>query len=383
MYPYATMTDRRRPRSDTRREARCASRLSIVCASAVALTTGCANDSRAAMSVFDVPDSELGSTGSMETASADDEATHGDTTVAHHGDTGEGDDDNDDESKFDLPGDADVGPGNCTCSGSQDGIYVLHNATVLGIGVTEIYFFDPPAKSFTRIGALDCPAPLGWTPSSMAVDRAGHAWVSYYDLVSQSAKLFRTPLSDPEACEEVPYVPSEPGWWLIGMGYATTDPVSNCDELFVYNSDRYTESPNFLPGGSKLARYEEGSGQLELIGDTEYPVAELSGSGDGELLAFAGINEVSSVLAVLDKGTGASLEDVALPGVDIGSSFAFAMWGGDVYLFTPGDEGGRSKVTKIDRDGNEGGNVELYMADAGVLISGAGVSTCASYEPPG
>lgn len=297
--------------------------------------------------------------------------------------TASGDDASDEGgAKFDLADEPDS-PGACACDGSQDGIYVLHNAGAFGIGVTQIHFFDPLQKSFSLVGELDCPAPLGWTPSSMTVDRSGRAWVSYYDIVTQSAKLFHVPLSDTSACEEAPYVPPGEGWWLVGMGYSTTDPTSNCDDLFIYNSDRYTEYPDFGPGGSELARYDEISGMLEIVGPTAYPTAELTGSGDGQLLAFAAVDETSAVLAVLDKTTGAALEHVVLEGVDTGSSFAFAFWGGDVYLFTPGEHGGRSQVTRVDHDQSDGGGTELYLADAGLLISGAGVSTCASFEPPG
>jgi hypothetical protein len=277
-------------------------------------------------------------------------------------------------------GDDDGDGGACPCQNVLDGIYVLHTP---GIGQPSIYFFDPPANTFTPVGQLGCAAPAGYTANSMAIDRAGNAWINYYNLATQEGKIFRAPLTDPPACEEVPYTQPGGGWFLLGMGYATVSANSSCDQLFVYKSDRYSEYPDFGPGGAELARYDEGAGALDIIGPTDYPVGELTGTGDARLFAFAPVSTELAVLVHLEKDSGAELEHTDLEGFDITNAFAFAFWGGDVYFFTETTPmAAVSKVTRLDYDGNDGGGLSVYNADTGIHIPGAGVSTCASFEPP-
>jgi hypothetical protein len=271
--------------------------------------------------------------------------------------------------------------GNCECVGVLDGIYVL------AANERAVYFFDPPAKTFTKIGDVGCSAPAGWVANSMAIDRQGNAWFNYYnvDLLggTNQGKLYTAPLANLGSCTELPYVQNPPGqWFLMGMGYSVIDPVSGCDELFLYNSDDYVDYPN-ISGGSQLAQWVEANNTLQVIGPTGYAVGELTGTGDGKLFAFAAISQGNAVLVNLDKDTGAEISNVPLS-VDITQAFAFAFWGGDVYFFTETATGSAtSKVWKLDYDNNEGGAFGTYMDAAGIQITGAGVSTCASFTPPG
>jgi hypothetical protein len=268
----------------------------------------------------------------------------------------------------------------CPCQNVLDGIYVLNTNTP-----PSVWFFDPPANTFTQVGVLGCAAPPAYTANSMAIDRSGHAWVNYYDQLAQAGKLFRAPLSDLSQCAERPYQQSPPNeWWLLGMGYAVTNPTSSCDQLFVYKSDRYLEYPNFSPGGSELGRYVEATDAIEVIGPTDYPVGELTGTGEGQLFTFAAVSSSLAVLVEFDKDTGAEIDRIDLNGLDITNAFAFAFWGGDVYFFTEtGPLSGVSQVTRLDYDNNEGGGLTQYNPDTGIHIAGAGVSTCASFTPPG
>jgi len=168
------------------------------------------------------------------------------------------------------------------------------------------------------------------------------------------------------------------------MGYAALAPDSSCDELFVYKSDRYLDYPNLGTEGASLAKYDEATGALGVVGPTDYPVGELTGTGDARLLTFATVSTSLAVLVELDKGSGAEYDHTELQGLDITSAFAFGFWGGDIYFFTEtAPQSGTSKVTKLDHDGNEGGGLSTYNADTGLRIIGAGVSTCASFVPPG
>lgn len=267
----------------------------------------------------------------------------------------------------------------CACKDVLDGIYVLDNSS----GSGQVWFYDPPANTFTMVGSIGCPAPLGWVANSMAIDRQGYAWINYYEQASLLGRIFRAPLSDLSQCEDTGYINPGQSWWLLGMGYAVTDPESSCDELFIYRSDRYLEYPNFGPGGAELGQFNEGSSQIDLIGPTDYPVGELTGTGDGRLFTFAPVDASLAVLVHLDKSSGAELEHTDLNGLDITNAFAFAFWGGDVYFFTETSPGsGVSKVTRLDYDGDTGGGLTVVNPNTGLHIPGAGVSTCASFVPP-
>ncbi len=270
-----------------------------------------------------------------------------------------------------------AGDGSCGCTNVMDGIYVLDTDP------PSVWFFDPPANTFTEVGPLSCSAPPGYTANSMAIDREGNAWLNYYDSATKSGKMYKAPLWALDQCEELPYVNANQEWWLLGMGYAVTDPQTSCDELFVYKSDRYLEYPNFQPGGSHLGRYDEAGDAVVVIGPTAYPVAELTGTGDGRLFAFAAVDQGTAKLVEYDKD-GATEKTSQTLSIDITNAFAFAFWGGDVYLFTETSPlSGVSKVTRLDLDGNDGGGMSTYNPNAGIHIAGAGVSTCASFTPPG
>lgn len=270
--------------------------------------------------------------------------------------------------------------GQCPCQDVEDGIYVLDNSGTSA----AVWFFDPPANTFTPVGTLGCSAPLSWTANSMAIDRQGYAWLNYYDLSTHSARIYRAPLSDLGQCEVTGYADDAGTWWLLGMGYAVVDEQSSCDTLYIYRSDRYLEYPDFGPGGAALGRFDEATDTVIPIGATDYPVGELTGTGDGRLFAFAPVSDQLAVLVNLDKSSGSELEHIDLNGLDITNAFAFAFWGGDVYFFTetfPGS--GVSQVSRLDYDGNDGGGLSVYNANTGLHIPGAGVSTCASFIPPG
>lgn len=293
-------------------------------------------------------------------------------------DDGAGDDG---DQKFDFA-DGTGGPGDqgeCPCDPTvMDGIYVLNSNTP-----PSVWFYSPPSNTFTEIGVLGCQAPPGATANSMAIDRQGNAWFNYYELTTEVGHLYKAPLADLMACEELPYMNPPNAWWLLGMGYATRTAESSCDDLYLYKSDKYIEYPNFTPGGSHLGRWNESNDTLEVIGETDYPVGELTGTGDGRLFSFAGIDNTTAVLVALDKSNGMEKEHTDLM-IDITNAFAFAFWGGDVYFFTlAGGLVGNSQVTKYDYDMNEGGGLTVVNPDAGIRIPGAGVSTCASYTPPG
>jgi hypothetical protein len=218
----------------------------------------------------------------------------------------------------------------------------------------------------------------------MAIDRTGNAWLNYYATsgFDYEGWMYTAPLSDLGNCTDLGYVGSG-SWYLMGMGYSVQGLDSSCDQLFLYNSDQYIDYPNFS-GGSQLARWDENANDKVVLGPTDYPVGELTGTGDGRLYAFATVAMNESILVQFDKSDGTEIESYPLPGLDITNAFAFAFWGGDVYFFTETSPGsGNSKVTRLDLDENDGGGLTTANANTGLHITGAGVSTCASFVPPG
>lgn len=269
--------------------------------------------------------------------------------------------------------------GDCPCENVLDGIYVLHSTDP-----PSVYFYSPPANTFSQIGQLGCAAEFGATANSMAIDRQGNAWINYYSLsgLEPTGRMYRAALSALDQCEDLGYDASG-AWYLLGMGFAVDGNQSSCDTLFVYNSDQYIDYPNFVPGGSELARFDTNAIDTTILGPTAYPVGELTGTGDSRLFAFATVAADQSILVQLDKSDGTEVESIPLDGLDITNAFAFAFWGGDVYFFTETTPGAAtSKVTRLDYDENDGGGLTVVNPDAGIHIAGAGVSTCASFTPP-
>jgi hypothetical protein len=307
------------------------------------------------------------------------------TLTVGTGATEGGDDSADEEGVLDVAmgetGAADEGGegGECPCENVLDGIYVLHSEDP-----PAVWFYDPPANQFSMIGSLGCPAAFGATANSMAIDRQGNATFNFYTIgpTTNTGRMYRAPLTNLGGCQDLGY-DAQGSWFLMGMGYSVNGNGSSCDTLFVYNSDQYIDYPDFTPGGSQLARWDEAAIDKQVIGPTAYPVGELTGTGDGRLFAFATVAMNQSVLVQLDKSDGSELESTPLQGLDITNAFAFAFWGGDVYFFTETTPGAtNSKVTKLDYDENEGGGLSVVNQNAGIHIAGAGVSTCASFTPP-
>ncbi len=262
--------------------------------------------------------------------------------------------------------------GECACVDVRDGIYLLATSR-------ELWFYDPLTSAFELLGPLGCTLAEEATYNSMAIDRDGSAWLNVMtlnlmDLAAPiGGEVHRARVLDPADCEKTAYSPDS-DFAKFGMGFATKSPNDNCDELYLYNQAL------FPPGTGALGRLDQQSLQLSDVGAANYGVAELTGTGEGRLFAFAdGMG--SAVLVEYDKETAAEISTTPLTGLSTTSNFAFAAWGGDMHFFTDG--GGKSKVTRLDFDGNEGGGLTVTVAQAPALFVGAGVSTCASFTPQG
>jgi len=220
---------------------------------------------------------------------------------------------------------------------------------VLGTDKT-LYRFYPDTLKFVRIGIVACPSVAG--TFSMAIDRRGTAYVEYTD-----GRLFAVNTSD-ATCKPTAFQPGQTGFENFGMGYALNGDAANGETLYA--------------SGAGLARIDPKTFKLDFIGSLTYGRTELTSMGT-ELFAFA---VGSGVIAGLDKGNGATKVTYRSSAVDPTAAFAFAQWGGDFWLFTGNT---RSIVTRYEPASDKS---TVVVADTGMLIVGAGSSTCAPAKKP-
>jgi hypothetical protein len=284
------------------------------------------------------------------------------------------------EPDADAPGEGDVAtepdvgedapvffdaPDLCPDAGSTL-IYLIANQNTL-------MSFYPPTLSFTTIGDINCNDPAGGAPFSMAVNRAGIAYV-----VFNSGNLFRVSTLT-ASCRQTSFNPSAVTFPVpFGMGFSADSPDAGTDggETLYVAGDLMSGGG---PGPSSLGWIDTTSFQLNVVGLFKPTIIEpeLTGTGAGDLYGFWAPNGTSDTAIVqIDKTTGTDTPVAPLPGVTFGSGWAFAFWGGDFYLFTaPGSAGGTSIVTRYRP--SDGSIVQVATAPAGMIIVGAGVSTCA------
>lgn len=241
--------------------------------------------------------------------------------------------------------DAGTGPSDLTgeCAEETKQIYVLGTDK-------SLYRFYPDKLEFVRIGTVACPSAAG--TFSMAIDRWGTAWIEYTD-----GRLFAVSTSD-ATCKPTPFVPGQTGFKTFGMGFAKDDENGTAETLYV--------------SGDGLAALDTKTFELKFLGSLTYGRTELTGMGSS-LFAFA---VGSGVIAGLDKKNAATNVTYRSSAIDPSAAFAFAQWGGDFWLFTGNTT---SKVTRYSPATDES---TVPVANTGMLIVGAGSSTCAPTKRP-
>jgi hypothetical protein len=228
------------------------------------------------------------------------------------------------------------------CSQETKQIYVVATDKVL-------YRFYPETLTFVRIGPLGCPTTAG--TFSMAIDRRGTAWVEYTD-----GRLYAVNTSD-GSCKPTAFMPGQTGFTTFGMGYAKNGDSINGETLYV--------------AGAGLAALDTKTFQLKFLGSLTFGRTELTGL-DTSLYAFS---VGSGVIAGLNKVSGATESTYRTSATDAENAFAFAQWGGDFWLFT-------GSTTSIVTQYSPITDVStVAVANTGMLIVGAGSSTCAPTKP--
>jgi hypothetical protein len=228
----------------------------------------------------------------------------------------------------------------------------------------SFYSFHPPTLELKNKGLLDCPTG-GATPTSMAVDRDGIAWVRHSD--GSVWKVDTKTLH----CEATKYQPLAEAFQKFGMGFATETKGGSTEVLYLSDSN-----------GAGLAKLDTKSLSVKFIGaptgDLAGTPCELTGTGDGKLYGF--FTASPAHVAEISKATGDIIKDNPLTGVYAGNAWAFSFYGGEFFIYTSSDggglprNGGGSDVTKFSPDT---GKIEVVKSKIGFKIVGAGVSTCA------
>jgi len=240
----------------------------------------------------------------------------------------------------------------------------------------NLYAFHPDSCGFDLVGVIDCPDESSG-PFSMAVDHRGVAYSVYGD-----GNLFRISTKT-AACEPTGFVPNQHGIRSFGMGF-----VANVVDGGVSGETLYVAGDR----PSELATVDLDTfvltpvGPLGSVDGIPITYAELTGTAAGGLFAFFGLpNPLTGVfgppsyIVHVDPRTGIGLGGVELPDVVEGQGWAFGFWGGDYYTFTAPPEYGNTTVVTRYRP-SDGSIVQLCGAPEGVVIVGAGVSTCAPQQ---
>ena len=231
---------------------------------------------------------------------------------------------------------------------TSDLIYVLSRDDDL------LYTFDPASLRFTSLGEVDCNTSL--YPASMAVSRAGIAYVRY-----ENDEVYSLDLAT-MTCSPTGYSDRRTGFDSFGMGYATDDPTTWRDQLYVANS-------------STVGVLDTNTWNIQTLGAMPSQ-SELTGNAAGELWAMLPL-ERPAQLRRIDTASGANLETLrlsAFPDPSTIDTFAFATWDGEFYLFVRiSGMGNTTDVYRVERDGT----MSTLLRDVGFNVVGAGVSTCA------
>ena len=254
----------------------------------------------------------------------------------------------------------------CPCADVEvpldDGIFVLSDTN-------QLWKYKPDGNTFEMLGGIGCNGVL--SNFSMAVDRLGFAWVMYSSPVGAIRKV---DVTNPANCTDPGYVPGQMGVQRYGMAFVTQDQFNTCDQLYgnTWNGQGgFSEGPNF----GQFLTVDPMSLQVQLLGNTTFNGAELTGTGDGRVFLFGGANPAK--LVEVNKQNGEYLDVLPLGNLSLTNAFAFAFFAGDFYFFTEGQGG--SKVTHLDYDGD----LSLTTINPGgpIRVVGAGVSTCAPFLP--
>jgi hypothetical protein len=232
----------------------------------------------------------------------------------------------------------------------------------------DLYSFAPATKQFHKVGTINCATPM--QANSMAVDRAGNAYVNYVETGGTGdtgGSIYRVSTQDASCTGLVMNLPN--GLWRVGMAFSADSASSASETLYVIAAAGTSlDGLNVIDLVNKTAGAHIGS----FTGALTQQTADLTGTGDGTLFGLFATTPLQ--LAQIDKATAATSSPHAFASAGAApTQFAFSYWGGHFYLYT--SQGSGSTVT--DYNPATGATDAAYVANVGFDIVGAGVSTCA------
>jgi hypothetical protein len=162
------------------------------------------------------------------------------------------------------------------------------------------------------------------------------------------------------------------------MAFVADDASGTTETLFGSGTSLLNQ---LLPSSTaKLGSIDTNTLNISYIGDFDTGgLPELTGTGEGELWGFFATASPPTV-RLIDKTTGQTSTTYTLSEISLNptlSSYAFATWGGDFYLFVHSPPAASTTIWKLETDD---GVVTEYMSNIGHIVVGAGVSTCAPTE---
>jgi hypothetical protein len=236
----------------------------------------------------------------------------------------------------------------------------------------RLFRFDPGMRQFEDFGSISCSG----NPNSMAVDRAGKAYVAdnsgHLNEISVASNPgggggLMVPTSNP--CSPTGFKVDQLGFKTFGMAYAT-DGDGPAEALYVAQADYAHPSKGLAKIDTKTFELEFIAPFSEDLGDA----IELTGTGDGRLFGIFLANPgPGAQIAEIDKTNGQILSEQMVPVGTSTSNLAMAFWGGDFYIFTQNGD----NPTFVTRYDPTTGFATMWATLPNEAIVGAGVSTCA------
>ena len=227
------------------------------------------------------------------------------------------------------------------------------------------------AKTFTTIGTLTCAdidnIPLA-TPFSMAVDRNAQAYVLYNNSVIYKVDTTQSSLP----CTKTSYTVQH-GLSEFGMGFSTDTAGGTTDTLFIAGGGDVGSAST-----STLATLDPSSFTATPVGSISGS-PELTGNSNAELWAFSPTG--TPTVQQIDKISGSATityPESTLAGSP--SAWAFGFYGGDYWVFLAKGNDTQTTVYEVAGPTNMShtpGSIVGTTPASGLLIVGAGVSTCA------
>jgi hypothetical protein len=263
------------------------------------------------------------------------------------------------------------------CTTASELIYVFDTNYNIWSFNPALAMATPQQNPFALITTANCP---GFTEAnSMAVDRNVVAWLNYQD---GDGAIFTLDLKTPNAACTPSGITLPSGFNQVGMGFSTDVAGGTTETLYLDGIS-----------GAGLAKVDMSTMAVTLIGNfsndptLESQSAELTGTGNALLYGYFVDSDSNDVyVAGIDKTDSKILSSYKLPGVMAPSDWAFSFWGGDFYLYAS-DGVNDSNVIQYDpttKTVNQSfiADVGMWPQTMGMMIIGAGSTTCAPIMPP-